>query len=750
MNPQNTDYAALRKTSARIKKISIALFCFLAFLTANLLRLQLFLSEDYRSQVYDQVTTTSALRAKRGAIYDANMKLLATDRSVWRIFVSPRVIRNRGKKDGVDYFAKIASLLSPILGKDEKKIYEAIFKPSVLDVTVEKATDEEIYRKVLSVIRENDLADMLFCEEQTTRYYPEGTLAAHLLGFVGSDAQGLYGLEYAYDKTLAGKNGSYLYAKDAAGNPLPSGYSAFIPAEDGASIVTTIDSYLQSTLEAVVEEARQNAGAQNRVTGVVMNVRTGAILAMATTAPFDPNSPYELSAFYREKLAAENLAEGSDEWKAKRKEMMEIMWSNKAVGEIYEPGSTFKIVTVSAALQSGAAKMTDRFSCPGYLMVGGWRIKCHKTTGHGSNFTLAYGLQMSCNPTMMTVAARIGSETFYDYVERFGYFEKSGIDLPSEGRSIFHQPEAFGTVELATASFGQRFKVSIISHLCAIAAVANGGTLVEPYVVEKVIDRSGNVISAHEVTEKRRVISPEVAAEVCRVLEEGVSGDGGAKNARVPGYKVAAKTGTSQKFDILDENGNSYLRIGSTVAFAPSDEAGIAMILIVDEPTSQIKYGSYVAAPYVSEYLSKALPYLGYEANGADDLCTLPDLVGMEIGAAKKLLAERKIACEIIGDGATVLFQTPGAEETLLAERAKVLLYTEEGAEQFCTVPDLVGKDALEANLAANAAGLNIAVIGVRENAGGAKVIAQSIPSGTVVARGSTLTLTVLYTDFED
>ena len=359
-----------------------------------------------------------------------------------------------------------------------------------------------------------------------------------------------------------------------------------------------------------------------------MNTETGAILAMATSSPFNPNNPYELDSFSMKKLLESGYTKNSEEYKQYKKELLETMWSNKAVSETYEPGSTFKIITVAAALDLNIATMNDRFSCVGFYEVGGWHIKCHKITGHGQGFTLAYGLQMSCNPTMMRLSEKIGVSGFYDYVESFGYFEKTGIDLPSEASTIFHKEENMGATELATASFGQRFKVTIINHLTAISAVANGGKLVTPYLVEKIIDSNGNVISQHTPEIKRQVISENVANTIASVLEEGVSGEGGAKNARVAGYKVAAKTGTSQKFDILDENGNSYLRIGSTVAFAPSDENGIAIIIVVDEPTSSVKYGSFVAAPYVSAFLEKALPYLGYTSTGEIQEIQVENYVG--------------------------------------------------------------------------------------------------------------------------
>ena len=744
--------AALPVTRRRIRVTAIAFLLFAAYLATNIFKLQYFKYDYYKQKVYDQITTSSAMRAKRGNIYDANMNLLATTRTVWRVFLSSRDIKKAEKADGKDYGGQIADGLSSLLDVDREILLSKIRNTNVLDITVKRSVEEEEYRAVLNFIREAGLEKLIFTEAQTSRYYPAGTMAAHVLGFTGSDNQGLYGLEYKYEKTLAGKDGYYVYAKDANGQALPTEYATYFPAEDGYSLVTTLDSYIQSALEGELEKIRINHLVNNRVAGIVMDTKTGAILAMATSSPFDPNDPYTLDSVSEAKLAASGLAAGSDEYRAYKRELMQIMWSNKAVSETYEPGSTFKIVTVATALEQGVATMSDRFSCIGYYEVGGWHIKCHKVKGHGSGFTLAYGLQMSCNPTMMQLAERIGAQSFYDSVGKFGYFEKTGIDLPSEASTIFHKPENIGSTELATASFGQRFKVTIIGQLTAIAAVANGGNLVTPHVVERVIDSDGNTVSQFENTVRRRVISEEVARTVSAVLEEGVSGDGGAKNARVPGYKIAAKTGTSQKFDVLDANGNSYLRIGSTVAFAPSDESGIAVIIVVDEPTCAVKYGSVVAAPYVAEVMAKALPYLGYAREGGDDEITVENYVGMHVETAKKKLSDAKIPFEVVGSGSTVLRQTPTGGENVTASLSRVILYTEETPSDTIIVPSLVGKSAAEANRIAIDAGFNICIRGVKDflSVDGAKVAAQSLPEGTLAKRGDVIVLTLLYYDSED
>ena len=742
INGRNT----ISVTRKRIIIVSISFLLFASFLIINLFKLQILSYDYYKNKVYDQITTTSALRANRGNIYDSNMNLLATTNTSWRIFISTRDIKKAEKESKIKYSRIISKGLSRILGISESELSDKIEKTNVLDVTIKKSATENEYLEVLDFIKKNELERLVFTEAQSARYYPENTLAAHVLGFTGSDNQGLYGLEYYYNSTLKGTDGYYLYAKDANGNSLDTEYSAYIPAIDGCSLVTTIDSYIQTELESQLEAILINHNVKNRATGIVMNTATGAILAMATSSPFNPNSPYVLDEISQEKLDLSGFSEESDEYNDYKRELMNIMWSNKAVSETYEPGSTFKIITVSTALETGVANLSDRFSCVGFYEVGGWHIKCHKITGHGSGFTLAYGLQMSCNPTMMQIAERIGAQNFYSYVENFGYFEKSGIDLPSEASTIFHKLENIGSTELATISFGQRFKVSIINHLTAIAAVANGGNLVTPYVVDKVIDSEGNIISEHKTKIKRRVISEEVASSVASVLEEGVSGDGGAKNARVEGYKVAAKTGTSQKFDILDENGNSYLRIGSTVAFAPSDTSGIAVIIVVDEPTTAVKYGSVVAAPYVSNLLTKVLPYLEYESTEEKLNREVDNYIGLDIEEAKKRLKSTEFEFEIIGTGSTVISQTPGSDDVITSAHSKILIYTSP-VEDFVNVPSLVGMSLENAVKCAIDSGLNISISG---SGNGGTVISQSLPLGAIVKRGEVIDLKTLITDYED
>ncbi len=747
-----TKIKIMQTTKQRITAIMVLFSIFSAYLLFTIFNLSVIKHDYYVQKAYDQVTTTSKLVAKRGKIFDSNMNVLATDKTSWRIFVSPKDIRLNEKKSGRSYSKEIALSLSRILNLDEDTLIKKISNYKVLDVTIKAAATESEYRQVIEFIKKGGFEDMVFTEAQSTRFYPEGTLLAHALGFVGSDNQGLFGLEYYYDDLLSGEDGYYAYAKDASGNTLDTEYSTYVAAKDGYSLVTTVDSYVQGELESIIESIRINHGVENRVCGIVMNTNTGAILAMATSSPFDPNYPFVLDDVSMQKLNSSGLASGSEEYSKYKSELLQTMWSNKAVTETYEPGSTFKIITVSAALDLGTSQVTDTFSCNGYRQIGGYRIRCHKVGGHGNGFSLAYGLQMSCNPCMIAVSEKIGSENFYSYVEKFGYFEKSGIDLPGEGTTIFHKPNEIGTTELATASFGQRFKVSIINQLVAISAVANGGKLVRPYIVERVLDSDGKIISDHQTEVRRQVISENVANMVSKILIEGVDGDGGAKNAGALGYDIAAKTGTSQKFDILDENGNSYLRIGSTVAYALGEDSGVSMIIVVDEPTSQVKYGSVVAAPYVSMLYERILPYLEFRSDNDEINTTVDSFVGLAVKEAEKKAGDMKLNYEIIGNGEKIISQTPAAGDVITYPLSKILLYTENGENELVCVPDIIGMSLPDAIKEIINAGLNVKISGngAISPSSKDKVLEQSIPKGSLVERGTIIIIRAIKEDYED
>ncbi|MBO7170564.1 MAG: stage V sporulation protein D, partial [Clostridia bacterium] len=537
--------------AVRAKRLAVVLILFsliALYLILFIFRLQIFDYGFYQEKVFEQITVGSSLPAERGKIYERNGVVLAENKTVWRIYLSPVDIAKKTKRKKCDYAAVIADGLADILGLDRDAIYQKASKSGVLDQTVYRNADEETTRKVLLFAKENGLSSMIHTEAGTARHYPYGSLAAHALGFTGNDNQGLFGLESYYNSVLTGTDGQYLAAVDSQGVKLPSAYTDYTEASNGLSVVTTLDLYMQKELEHQLEQALLATGAQNRVTGIVMQVKTGDILAIPTAPSFNLNDPYRLDTDSLEKLCALGLEQDSAEYKSQKNELLYKMWSNKAVSELYEPGSTFKIITVSAALETKAVTKDSTFYCPGYYVVGGCRIRCHKHGGHGS-LTLTQGLQQSCNPVMMQSAERMGKDAFYNYFTAFGYTEKTGIDLPGEALGISHSLSSLGSTELATSSFGQRFKVTAVSQLCAIAAVANGGTLVTPHLLSSLTSEDGKMVFQYQTNEKRQVISKETAALVATILEGGVSGDGGAKNAYTDGYAIAAKTGTSEKFE---------------------------------------------------------------------------------------------------------------------------------------------------------------------------------------------------------
>ena len=737
------------------KRSTILLICFavfLCYLLSTIFRMQVSGHEAYRQKVIDQITTSSTVKAKRGIIYDSGMHILATTKTVWRIFLSPVDIAEASEDKGTDYSSLIAQGLSSILSLPYDTIYQKAKQSKTIDVTLKKSVEEDIYRKVTAFVLEHHLENMVRTEAHHTRYYPEGDFASAVIGFTGADNQGLFGLEYTYDKVLSGKDGYYVYAKDAKGNEMPDGYISYIEAQDGYSIVTTIDSYMQKHLEYTLKEIEETFDVQNRVAGIVMNVKTGGILAMANTQSFDLNDPYTLSPLYEKKLLECGYPQDSAEYKAYKNEMLYTMWQNKAVSDAYEPGSTFKIITVSAGIETGAVTLQNHYHCTGSFPIGGYNISCHKRGGHG-HLTLSQALQQSCNPAMIQISASTGTKAFYRFVSDFGYLEKTGVDLPGEGKSIFHKENAIGSTELATASFGQRFKVTPLQQITAIAAVANGGYLLRPYVVEKIIGENGEVIFTHQTEVRRQVISNATSMTVSQMLEEGVSGDGGAKNAAVLGYKIAAKTGTSEKFDILDENGNSYLRIGSCVAFAPSDSAEIAILIIVDEPTTA-KYGSMVAAPYISDLMEVYLPYLNFEnaLEQEQQDVIVEQFCGMSIKDAKKAIQNLGLKVEIIGEGDTVIRQSPICGTTIQKDIGKIILYTAQAEEDTVTLPSLLGKSPSEVNQLLLNLGLNIYAEGVQNCQIGIGAVAtqQSIPPQTKVGKGTVVRVTFLYTDSQD
>lgn len=754
--------------------VGIAVCAVFAALLIRILVIQTVNFEEYQEKVINQLTTESPIPADRGEIYDRNGVALAANITTYRLFISPSSIKTASEIENdrgetKDYAKIIALGLSEITGANAQDIYTQATKyTEYLDRTILRKIDEATADKVSEFINDEKLSNMVYLEAQSTRYYPSNSLASHVIGFTSSDGVGLYGLELQYNDYLKGVDGYYINARDAYGQIMPSEYASRIEAVHGYHVTSTIDATVQSLLEEQIAKTASEHGAKNRACGIVMEVDTGAILGMATSSPFDLNDPWALSDENKAILESSGYEEGTDEYDELVTYLLTRTWSNKAVSESYIPGSTFKIISSSIALEEKLFSVKDSVSCFGYKILFGTRVKCHKVEGHGS-LTFEKGLQQSCNVWFMTIGEKIGIPNFKKYVNAFGYMEKTGIDLPGEGMGIFNAN--MGEMDLAIYAFGQNFNVTPLQQITAVASVANGGKLVTPYMVEKITDpESGNVIYKHETEIKRQTVSADVCAEISRILEEGVSGNGGAKNAYVAGYRVAAKTGTSEKKDnpiaaleklgidpeIFYPDGVAEDRyICSTVAYAPADDPKYAIIIIVDEPSDRNPYGSTVAAPYVSDALENILPHLGVEAHYTEaELKKMAISVGSyrnwSVSYAKETIEGRGLECVIVGNGDIVKSQSPSYGSMIEKASGKVILYTgSAAAAKDITVPNFIGMTATQANGLITSLGLNIKIEGTNNYLTGteARVYAQSVEAGSMVSLGEVIKLTFRYED---
>ncbi|MHB1151544.1 MAG: peptidoglycan D,D-transpeptidase FtsI family protein [Eubacteriales bacterium] len=719
-----------------------------AVIVFRLFYLQVVSYDKYQSQVVDNIQTETTVSPERGIIYDRKMVKIALNSTVYRVFISPRDITDNNQA------VFISSELSELLGVEYQTIYDNTQKLNsenlkYADRTVQKNVGEETADLLRAFITENGLDKQIHLEAYTVRYYPFGSLASHVLGFVGTDG-GLLGLELSYNKYLTGVPGRYITARDGLGQNLSAKYETYIETKNGANLITTIDRTIQSMLETELKKTYTESQAQNRVTGIVMDVNTGGIYAMATYPDFDLNSPYTLDASAQEKLNLLNLPVDSEQYNTEFMTQLYKLWNNKAVSYLYEPGSTFKVVTAAMAIEEKAVAWDDLFVCKGIHYVSGIPIHCHKQFGHGE-VTFAQGIQQSCNPTMMMTAELLGRDNFYKYFEAFGYTEKTGIDLPGEAGSIFSTFDNLKSLELAIYSFGQTFKVTPIQQLTAIAAVANGGYLVVPHVVSQIVDDKGNIIFSNDISVKRQVVSTEVCRQITDVLEKGVSTDGAAKNAYVAGYKIAAKTGTSEVRDILNEEGESYLRVGSCAGYAPADDPQIAILIMVDQPQIENIFGSYVAAPYVASFFSQALPYIGIQRNytpeeQANLAVTLRNYIGLPVAEVTSELNNRGISFKVEGDGEKVTYQVPSGGNSINKSTGEIIIYSGVAKpDEFVTVPDVIGRTAHQAKTDIINLGLNILLEGsTNVSVGdGAIAISQEPAAGTSVEYGTVITVTM-------
>ncbi len=700
-------------------------------------------SEKYQAEASEQQLYDSLITAPRGDIYDKNMQVLARSTTAWTVYITPNGIYKIDDEGDRELVKKtIAENLSRILELEYDKVYEQTEKRSYY-VIVKKKIDKSVADKVREFLSDERYQDLelvryVGLDETTKRYYPNDSLASVVLGFVGSDDQGLSGIESYYDNELTGIAGRVVAAKSAAGTDMPLTYERVEEATKGKSLVLTLDSYIQYTAEKYLEAAIAENKIAERGAAIIMNVKTGAVLGMAVKGDFNPNSPFTLSEA-EQKLVDE--IENEEEKSKKENELLNRQWRNKAVSDTYEPGSVFKIVTAAIGIEENLINESNTFYCNGSTTVAGQHYNCHKRQGHGTQ-TLAQSMSNSCNPAFITIGQQIGISTFSKYFKAFGLTEKTGIDLPGEANSTYHAEAKMGPVELSSTSFGQTFNITPMQLITAAAACVNGGYLVRPHLVEKMLDENGKAVKTTNTGYKRQVISESTSATL-RTLMQFVA-ENGAKNALVAGYKVGAKTGTSQKVSKIQATGDTYLYVGSCVSVAPADDPEIAVLVLLDEPKGDKYYGGVISAPVNGKIMTDILPYLGYEPSYSESelknlATTVPEMVGDTVDNAKAKLSSAKLQYQIQGKGEKIVRQLPEAGNRILSGGV-VVLYTEETEDKTVTVPDLTGLTATEVNKRAAQSGINVEFSG-NTTSGGLKSYRQSIDAGTSVNAGTIVTV---------
>lgn len=690
--------------------MTAVILCLTIVSSASLVRIMIVNGEEYQAKASQQQLYDSLITAPRGNIYDSSMNLLATSSPAWTIYLTPNGInKENDAKKAENIRTVIAKGLSEILEMEYDDIY-ALTQKNTYYVIVKKKVEQNTVDEIRQFILDNDeleIANYIGIDESTKRYYPNDTLASTVLGFVGDDNQGLAGLESYYDNELTGIAGRVVSAKNAKGTDMRFTYENVVEAQQGNSLVLTLDSYVQYVCEKYLDIAVEQEQIKERGAVVAMNVNTGAILGMAVSGDFNSNSPFTLSA---EDQATVDAITDEEEKSAKRSELLNRQWRNKAVSDTYEPGSVFKIFTAAVALEEGLVTQNSTFTCNHTYIVAGNPYHCHDNKGGHGTQTLQQAMSNSCNPAFIQIGQLICANTFSKYFKAFGLTQKTGIDLPGEASSYYHSEENMGPTELASSSFGQTFKITPIQMIGLAATAVNGGYSVKPHLVDKIIDSDNNVVESFSSEGRQQVISQTTSATMRTMLEYVVQN--GAKNGIVSGYRVGGKTGTSQKVAEIEATGNSHLYIGSYVGVAPIDDPEIAVFVMLDEPTGANYYGGVISAPVGSKVMADILPYLGYEPQYTDEelakiSISVPDVVDEEIAAAKAKINNIGLSYKVIGAGEKVVSQLPQAGSSVY-NNGTVILYTEQSESQTVTVPSLVGLTVSEVNNVAAASGINV------------------------------------------
>ena len=796
INPRRKSDAARRANQViRSRTVLVMVLlgvCTFVALFWKLYDLQIRQHEDLQEQAVSQQTRSTVITASRGTIYDRNLTPLALSATAETVFISPKEIEEyvasqetkqaeaqaEAAENGTSYTAAeirdeayIARGLSRILGVDEgtilKKMEKTYSQYEIIKLRAEQTTADEVRKFINGQIDDEGNAVPegqevklrgVYMEPDSKRYYPYGSLASNVIGFVNAENQGGVGLEAKYESQLEGTSGLTVTAKNAKNTDLLYQYEQYYDAENGNSLVLTLDATVQHSLEKNMESMLDKFDAKNGGTGIVMDVNTGAIIAMASYPNYDLQdygSIYDetLQEQLDEKLA--ELAKNRSSYATEEdyeaavskvtSEVMQSQWRNKCIDSTYEPGSTFKPITLAAALEEGLVNLNTSFTCNGSISVPGWSkpINCSKRAGHGVQ-SLQQAVGNSCNPAFITMGLKIGTEKYYEYLQAFGLMEKTGVDMIGEVTGLFASEESFNSnvVSLASYSFGQTFTVTPLALIRAQAACINGGYLYTPYVVDQVLDDEGNIIEQHEVTPVRQVISEETSAIVRQCLEYVVA-SGTGKNGQVVGYRIGGKTGTADKTGTGDV-------VVSFMCFAPADDPQYIMLLTMDTPsrnTGVYVSGGNMVAPTASQIMSEILPHLGIEPDysaeelvGAD--AAVPNVVGMSAADAKAKMDSAGFSYRTVGNGDTVTDQTP-AGGAIVPNNATIVLYLgEEKPDTLCTVPNVVGKTASEANRILTNAGLIMKVAGATSSSSGnVYAISQSQAAGTQLAAGEVVTV---------
>lgn len=718
----------------RILIMAVVIIFLMTTTVARVFYLTIVRGEELSEKAETQQLKDTEITAMRGTIYDSNGNVLAQSASVWNVFIDPLNIKDKQRDLIVDEFANLFGY-----DADEKKeFYDKTTHQNHYEL-VEKKVENNIKEKLSKFVSKNELGGCIGTEQTTKRYYPYGTLASSVIGFTGADDQGLSGIEAYYDEQLTGTNGRIITAKDAKSNNIANDYETSIAATDGDSIVLTINQTIQYYLEKGLRETMNEYQAKGAY-GVVMNCNTGAVLAMSSLPDYDCNEPYKLT-YSKDKKAIKKLSDKTAKQEAESA-AVQNQWRNFTVSDTYVPGSVFKTFVASAALEENVVNLNTTYNCTGSIQVDKYKMKCHYHPGHGTQ-TLTQGLENSCNPFFITIGQKLGVHNYFKYFDAFGFTQKTNIDLPGEASPQYYKEDQYGIVELSSASFGQTNSLTPIQVCTGLCAIANGGKLLQPYLVSSIVDANGKTVKKTQTKEIRQVISADTSEKVRKMMKSVVD-NGTGKNGYVAGYSVGGKTGTSTKLG-ESKNGEGDKYIVSFGAIAPSDDPEIAMLIIVDEPNQDLGGGA-LCAPIAAQVTQEAMNVLGIEPKYNDsemkDLSKqTPNVVGKSLDEAKKALEENNLNFVVVGDDSTVTRQCPSGADTI-PNGGTVYLYTDDSEKQTVNVPNFNGLTVNEAKDLASSSNLNIQIAGNSMSSGTVVAYRQSEETQAKVEKGTVVTVT--------